>query len=272
MSFPPLSDLTDFRRSKPTVSIAALIVTTLLSVACRGDVVPGASEADPTSPSTAEQWTLSEVPVLEIGVVEGDPAYQLHEAVSSVRLPDGEVAVINAGSQEVRFYSPEGRHLRSTGGNGSGPTEFRRPARIWRWGADSLRVLDGRLSRFTFMDLEGAVARTERLEPYLQFMSKGSPVNLERSLKAGDPIGGHFVTGHIDGLGEIVRWDQVGQDHRMDIAAPAPLMRYLVPKGSVALDGISLTVAEVKKRTFHEAMDMESQAQCFLQTNSGRGA
>lgn len=147
------------------MSIAVLIVATLLSAGCRGDVLPGAGEGDPSSPANVERWSLSEVPLLEIGVVEGDPAYQLHEAVSSVRLPDGGIAVVNAGSQEVRFYSPEGRHLRSAGGTGSGPTEFRRPSRIWRWGADSLRVWDSRLRRFTFMDMEGAVARTRRLEP-----------------------------------------------------------------------------------------------------------
>ena len=165
MSYLPSSHRTDHDRSGRTVSISVLIMATLLSAGCRGDVAPGAGEGGPSSPSEVEQWSLSEVPLLEIGVVEGDPAYQLHEAVSSVRLPDGEIAVANAGSQEVRFYSPEGRHIRSAGGSGDGPTEYRRPTRIWRWEADSLRVWDDRLRRFTFMDMEGNVARTERLEP-----------------------------------------------------------------------------------------------------------
>ena len=145
------------------MSVIVLITATLLSAGCRGDAPPGAGEAAPTS-SEVEQWSLSEVPLLEIGVVEGDAAYQLHEAVSSVRLPDGEIAIANAGSQEVRFYSAEGRHIRSAGGAGDGPTEYRRPSRIWRWGADSLRVGDDWLRRFTFMDMDGNVARTERLE------------------------------------------------------------------------------------------------------------
>ena len=148
-------------RSLPS-SIAAFIVATLFSAGCGGDVPPGAG--DPGSPSDVEQWSLSEVPLLEIGVVEGDPAYQLHEAVSSVRLPDASVAVVNRGSQEIRFYSPDGRHIRSVGGEGSGPGEFRSPSRIWRWGADSLRVWDSRLRRFSFMDNQGAEARTERFE------------------------------------------------------------------------------------------------------------
>jgi len=75
-------------------------------------------------------------------------------------------------------------------------------------------------------------------------------VNLERSLRADSRLGGHFVTGHIDGLGKIKRWEKVGDDWALEVSARASIMRYLVPKGSVALDGISLTVASVKKRSF----------------------
>lgn len=84
----------------------------------------------------------------------------------------------------------------------------------------------------------------------LQFASVGSLVNLERPLRADGNLGGHFVTGHIDGLGTIKRWERLGQDHVLDITAPASIMRYLVYKGSVAVDGISLTVAAVSKRSF----------------------
>ena len=100
-------------------------MATLLSAGCRGDGPPGTGQGDPDSPSEVEQWSLSEVPLLEIGVVEGDPAYQLHEAVSSARLPDGRVAVVNRGSQEVRFYSPDGRHILSVGGDKVGPDCWR---------------------------------------------------------------------------------------------------------------------------------------------------
>jgi riboflavin synthase len=84
----------------------------------------------------------------------------------------------------------------------------------------------------------------------LQFTRPGSLVNLERPLRAGDEFGGHFVTGHVDGLGKIIRWERAGQDHVLDIAAPADVMRYLVPKGSITVDGISLTVAAVQKKSF----------------------
>ncbi len=84
----------------------------------------------------------------------------------------------------------------------------------------------------------------------LQFAQRGSLVNLERPLRSDGNLGGHFVTGHIDGVGRITRWERLGQDHVLDIAAPPEVMRYIVFKGSVAVDGISLTVAGVQKRSF----------------------
>ena len=83
-----------------------------------------------------------------------------------------------------------------------------------------------------------------------QFSKVGSLVNLERSLRANGELGGHFVTGHVDGLGKIIKWERAGKDHVLDIAAPPDVMRYLVFKGSVAVDGISLTVAAVQKKSF----------------------
>jgi riboflavin synthase len=84
----------------------------------------------------------------------------------------------------------------------------------------------------------------------LQYVEPGSLVNLERPLRTDGNLGGHFVTGHIDGTGKIIRWERMGQDHVLDIAAPTEVMRYIVSKGSVAADGISLTVAGVQKKSF----------------------
>ncbi|MCP5520536.1 MAG: riboflavin synthase [Verrucomicrobiales bacterium] len=84
----------------------------------------------------------------------------------------------------------------------------------------------------------------------LQFVQPGSKVNLERSLRADSRLGGHFVTGHIDGMGTITRWERSGQDWVLDVKAPADVMRYLVFKGSIAVDGISLTVAAVRRGGF----------------------
>lgn len=84
----------------------------------------------------------------------------------------------------------------------------------------------------------------------LQFARPGSLVNLERPLRANGELGGHFVTGHVDGLGKIIRWEKSGADHVLDIAAPPDVLRYVVFKGSMAVDGISLTVAAVQKKSF----------------------
>ncbi|MGA2869542.1 MAG: riboflavin synthase [Verrucomicrobiota bacterium] len=84
----------------------------------------------------------------------------------------------------------------------------------------------------------------------LQFARPGSLVNLERSLRANGELGGHFMTGHVDGLGKIIRWEKTGSDHVLEIAAPAQVLRYVVHKGSIAVDGMSLTVAAVGKKSF----------------------
>lgn len=78
----------------------------------------------------------------------------------------------------------------------------------------------------------------------------GSPVNLEPSLKAGDPLGGHLVSGHVDGIGEIAAMAGDARSLRIEVAVPADLSRYIARKGSVAIDGVSLTVNEVQGERF----------------------
>jgi riboflavin synthase len=81
-------------------------------------------------------------------------------------------------------------------------------------------------------------------------LAPGALVNLERSLKIGDRLHGHFVTGHIDGTGAIQVFEKRGADWLLEIKPPKELLRYIVSKGSIAVDGISLTVAEVSKTAF----------------------
>jgi len=81
-------------------------------------------------------------------------------------------------------------------------------------------------------------------------LKPGSLVNLERSLKPESRLGGHFVSGHIDVLGRVEIFEARGKDHYLRVSAPAGLGRYLVYKGSIAVDGISLTVAEVDGDSF----------------------
>ena len=78
----------------------------------------------------------------------------------------------------------------------------------------------------------------------------GTPVNLERPLKLGDELGGHFVSGHVDGLAEITERRPDGDSLRFEIRVPAAFQRFIAPKGSVALDGVSLTVNEVEGELF----------------------
>jgi riboflavin synthase len=81
-------------------------------------------------------------------------------------------------------------------------------------------------------------------------LAPGVKVNLERALRLGDRLGGHLVSGHVDGVGSIVAREQRGNAIVFKVQPPTQLLRYLVPKGSVALEGISLTVNEVDQRCF----------------------
>lgn len=78
----------------------------------------------------------------------------------------------------------------------------------------------------------------------------GSRLNLERALKVGDELGGHIVSGHVDGVAEVVGMHDEGDSTRVTFRAPEALARFIAPKGSVALDGTSLTVNEVSGTDF----------------------
>ena len=81
-------------------------------------------------------------------------------------------------------------------------------------------------------------------------LTPGSPVNLEPSLRAGDPLGGHLVSGHVDGVGQVTTVGGDARSTRIEITVPPALARYIARKGSVAIDGVSLTVNEVQGATF----------------------
>ena len=77
---------------------------------------------------------------------------------------------------------------------------------------------------------------------------EGRRVNLEPSLRVGDELGGHIVSGHVDAVGRIADWQPEGDSTRLTVRAPAALAPFIAPKGSIALDGVSLTVNEVADR------------------------
>lgn len=78
----------------------------------------------------------------------------------------------------------------------------------------------------------------------------GDGVNLERAARLGDEMGGHVVSGHVDGLGRVVSITPEGGSHRIEVEAPAPLHRYIAAKGSITVDGVSLTVNAVEGQVF----------------------
>lgn len=78
----------------------------------------------------------------------------------------------------------------------------------------------------------------------------GDRLNLERALKIGDELGGHIVSGHVDGIADLVSREEIGETTRLTFRAPAALARFIAPKGSVALDGTSLTVNTVEGNDF----------------------
>ena len=81
-------------------------------------------------------------------------------------------------------------------------------------------------------------------------LAVGSPVNLEKALRAGQPLGGHYVTGHVDGVGEVISTADDGRSWRVVFRVPPALALYLAPKGSVTVEGVSLTVNEVEGNAF----------------------
>lgn len=78
----------------------------------------------------------------------------------------------------------------------------------------------------------------------------GAPLNLERAVRVGEPLGGHFITGHVEGIGTLVRRTANGRDWRLDFSCNTSLLRGIVSKGSIACDGISLTVASLSNAFF----------------------
>ena len=104
-----------------------------------------------------------------------------------------------------------------------------------------LTVVDASAGRLAFEVMGETVARTK---PY------GAEVNLEPALRVGDPLGGHYVQGHVDGVGAV----RAVEGERVRVEAPAAILRYCVEKGSIAVDGVSLTVAALNDHAFSVAL------------------
>lgn len=118
-----------------------------------------------------------------------------------------------------------------------------------------LTALELRDGAFTADVSTESLARTTLGE-----LKAGSKVNLERSLAVGQRMGGHFVLGHVDAVGRIARVSGLGDARRYDVEFPELLAPLLVEKGSITIDGVSLTINEVSERSFWVALIPETQA------------
>jgi riboflavin synthase len=94
------------------------------------------------------------------------------------------------------------------------------------------------------------VSKETMAKTTLGSLSSGSRVNLEPSLRAGDALGGHWVSGHVDAVGRLKTLVQDARSWRLEFELPAPLMRFVAPKGSICVNGVSLTVNQVDGRCF----------------------
>jgi riboflavin synthase len=108
-----------------------------------------------------------------------------------------------------------------------------------------LTLTSRRGDRLTFDLLEETISRTN-----LKKLRQNSRLNLERALRADGRLGGHFVQGHVDCVSRIIAFDRKGADVRLGVKLPERFAHYVASKGSIALDGISLTVAEVLPKSF----------------------
>jgi riboflavin synthase len=108
-----------------------------------------------------------------------------------------------------------------------------------------LTLASRRGDRLSFDLLQETIARTN-----LKNLRQNSRVNLERALRADGRLGGHFVQGHVDCVSRIIAFDRKGADVRLKVKLPERFAHYVASKGSIALDGISLTVAEVLPKSF----------------------
>jgi hypothetical protein len=139
--------------------------------------------------NTRDAWRLSANPAVEIGVVEGDTHYQLFRANSSLRLPDGTIVVANAGTQELRWFDPQGTYVRTAGGRGGGPGEFEGLGWVAQLGEDSIIAYDQRHSRVSVFDTEGEFGRAQTLGQrglVLGMFADGSLLLTSRAMGADD--------------------------------------------------------------------------------------
>ena len=110
---------------------------------------------------TLPEWTVGQTPAVSIGGVDDRPDYLVYGVVGATRLSDGRIAVALQRSSEVKYFDPRGRHLKTAGGDGDGPGEFRAPTALLPWPVgDTMGVWDARQRRVTLFDSAGNPGRS----------------------------------------------------------------------------------------------------------------
>lgn len=137
-------------------------VTTMTRDSAGITIVENSSSTEAGLPA----WRFLEPPLVEIGVLEGDPAYQLNGVVGAIRLTDGRIVVADGGSREIRFFGESGNHLLTVAGRGEGPGEFARLASIDRMNGDTLVASDWPIGARSWFDSNGLFLDKMRVGPY----------------------------------------------------------------------------------------------------------
>ncbi len=159
------------------VSAALLVSSLLCSLAsgCGGEAGGAAAvirdsagirivENPALAPNAPPLWTVEAEPRVDIGVLEGDEAYQLSQVGGAVRLSDGRIVVANGGSQELRFFDATGEHLTTAGRKGGGPGEFEQLGSVLALSGDTVAAYDWSVRRVSLFDAEGRFVRSFTLE------------------------------------------------------------------------------------------------------------
>lgn len=170
----------DGRRRRPLPTHWLLLPLFLLPACAQDAALPATAARDSAAITIVENrgsgwgpgegWVVEDEPTLDVGVLEGDEPYLLSGVGGSVRLPDGRIVLTNGGTQELRAYDSEGRHLASAGGRGGGPGEFERIGRVFSFsGGDSLLVYDGGQVRASVFTPELEFVRSYPMGEVVQF-------------------------------------------------------------------------------------------------------
>lgn len=142
-----------------TAGLAACGVESTSSFTARDSTGIAIAESRGPAWKVGDAWNVVEEPLLRIGTVDGQSAYQLHDVQGAVRLADGTLVIANAGSNEIRFYDGSGQHIRNVGREGDAPGEYRLISALGSGPGDSLWVYDYGARRFTLLTDEGEFVR-----------------------------------------------------------------------------------------------------------------